>query len=67
MIKTLFDEKFVLDLEAWEQDLSNWIIMEGDEDYIPDEEMVVLKYRLDNPQKFYVRKAIDEKEKGSTE
>ena len=41
--------------------------MEGDEDYIPDEEMVVLKYRLDNPQKFYVRKPIDENEKGSTE
>ena len=67
MLKTLFYEKFVLDLEAWEEDLSNWIMMEGDEDYIPDEEMVVLKYRLDNPQKFYVRKAIDENEKGSTE
>ena len=65
MVKTLFNEKFVLDLESWEQDLSNWIMMEGDEDYIPDEEMVVLKYRLDNPQRFYVQKVINEK--GSTE
>lgn len=67
MIQALFNDKYTLDLEAWERDYSAWIMMEGDDEYIPDEEMVILKYRLDNPQNFYVRKAINAKEKGSTE
>lgn len=67
MIQALFSDKYTLDLEAWERDYSAWIMMEGDDEYIPDEEMVILKYRLDNPQKFYVRKAMNEKEEGSTE
>lgn len=56
MIEALFNERFVLDEQSWNEDYTNYRLFFDDEEALTSDSLALSNLRLQNPLKYYVKK-----------
>lgn len=56
MIEALFNEKYILDEEAWNKDYTNYHLFLTDEEALSSDSLAISNLRLRNPLQYYVKR-----------
>lgn len=56
MIEAIFNENFYIDIKSWNKDLKFYNVFCDDSEVLKSEEMAIIRTKLNNPTKFYVKK-----------